>query len=108
MTTTPAANGSWLEKLGYVTLKNEGTKAAASQGFGTIKDGVRFWNPVSDGKKLAAFGKVTGIGVGVAVAGDALFRSKTADGEDRGLLARLGEFVLGTGIAAASLLRGGR
>lgn len=109
MTDVPAAGNAkpWLERLGFVTASRDGVKAAASAGWGDIKNIVGR-EGVTWGQRGVGFARVGGIGVGAAMAGDALFRGKTSDGEDRSMLARLGEFVLGTGIAATSLLRGGR
>ena len=58
------------------------------------------------GNKGMAFARGAGVAVGAAMAGDALFRGKTADGENRGALARVGQFVVGTGLAAGSLVGG--
>lgn len=88
---------SWLQKLGFETWHRDGFGAAVKHNFR--------WE---DGNKRMAFARGAGVGVGAAMAGDALFRGKTADGEDRSALARVGEFVLGSGLAVTSLARGSR
>lgn len=95
MTQTPdkPAIGAWTR---YVTHAKEGVQ--------DIKNIVG--KDVTMGQRGVGFARVGGIGVGAYVAGDALFRGKTADGEDRSALARVGQFVLGTGIAAGSLVVG--
>ncbi|MFZ4540413.1 MAG: hypothetical protein ACOYNL_01215 [Rickettsiales bacterium] len=75
-------------------------KDSAKLGVEDIKAGL------TQGKRAVAFGRVTGVTAGTAIAGHALFSGKTAEGEDRSLLARLGEFVLGTGVAVGSLVVG--
>ena len=92
--------GRWTQN--YATEKGffKTLGKSAGQGFEDIK-GI-----TKSGQRGVAFARGAGVGVGVAMAGDALFRGKTADGEDRGMLARLGEFVLGTGVAVGSLVVG--
>ncbi len=67
-------------------------------------------NMALEGKTTAQKGMVfargAGTAVGIAMAGDALFRGKTSDGEDRSGLARMGQFLVGGGIAAGSLIAG--
>lgn len=86
--------------------KQKGFVDAAKDGLSDIKKGAKFWDESSKGFKGVAFGRTVGVTAGVAMAGDALFRGKTADGEDRSALARLGQGVLGLGIAGGSLVAG--
>lgn len=79
--------------------------ANAKEGFQDIKNIVG-GEGITMKQRGVGFARVGGIGVGAYMAGDALFRSKTADGEDRSALARIGQFVLGTGVAAGSLVVG--
>jgi hypothetical protein len=70
----------------------------------TVKDNIA--GEWKTGSKGVAFGRVAGTGVGLAMAGDALFRSQNSEGEDRSALVRLGQGVLGLGVAAGSLIAG--
>lgn len=88
------------EKKGFFSAVGESSK----QGFGDIKNA--FGKDASWGARGAGFARIGGVGVGVAMAGDSLFRGKTSDGEDRSGLARVGQAVLGTGIAVGSLVVG--
>lgn len=76
----------------------------AKEGLGDMKNIVA--KEATLGQRGVGAMRVTGVGVGAYMAGDALFRGKTEDGEDRSLLARLGQFILGGGIAAGSLIVG--
>jgi hypothetical protein len=98
---TPAA-GSWVERVAGNVNSKKGWSGAMKDGLSDIGKGFK----LEKGYKAVAFGRTIGVGAGLAVAGDALFRSKDEDGNDRGALARLGEGVLGLGIAAGSLAAG--
>jgi hypothetical protein len=92
--------GRWTQN--YATEKGymKTLSKSVGQGFDDIK-GI-----TTSGSRGIAFGRIAGVTAGAAIAGDALFRGKDSDGNDRGLLARLGEFVLGTGVAVGSLVVG--
>lgn len=89
------------EKGGYLGGLKESVKLGAED----IKKGVNVFSDASKGHRVVAFGRIAGVGAGLAYAAGAL-RSQTADGEDRSALARLGQLVLGGGIAAGSLIAG--
>lgn len=101
MAETPAnTEGMWVK---YVTGQNGLFGHAKAHGIGdAVKQNFK-WEA---GNKGVVFARGAGVMAGVAIAGDALFRGKTADGEDRSALARMGEFVLGTGVAAVGLASG--
>jgi len=100
MADTPKGDGFWVN---HVTGKNGLFGRLGQDGAGkTLKQNFAW----AEGNKKVVFGRLVGTGVGLAMAGEALFNSKTADGEERSGLARVGEFVLGTGVAAGSLLAG--
>jgi hypothetical protein len=82
----------WLGKVG-----EKGWVGAARDNF----------NPKAMGNSTPmVFGRVLGTGVGVYMAGDALLRSKTSSGEDRGFVGRLLQFIVGGGVAVASAAAG--
>ena len=84
-------------------VKSQGFKGAAQAGLDDIKNIVG--KDVTMGQRGVGFARVGGVGVGLYIAKGA-FESKTADGEDRSALARIGQAVLGTGIAVGSLVAG--
>ena len=87
--------------------KIEALKGAAKQTLGEVKHGLTLGNGAKLGERGIAFARVGGVVAGGSIALGA-FKSKNADGTDRGALHRLGDLVLGTGIAAGSVLAGGR
>ncbi len=95
MADTPKVVGKWTERFA----------AASKAGLDDIKKVVG-GKEVTMGQRGIGFARVGGMGVGAYMAGDALFSGKTADGEDRSALARMGQIVLGAGIAAGSLVVG--
>ncbi len=68
----------------------------------TLKENFKF----KDGNGMYAFGRVVGTGAGAYMAYDALSRDMTDDGQERSGLVRLTEFIVGSGLAAASVLAG--
>lgn len=56
--------------------------------------------------KGVMFGHVAATGIGATILGHALFKSKTADGDDRSILFRVLEGGVGAGVAAAGALSG--
>ena len=82
----------WLGKVGQ-----QGWVGAARDNF----------NPKAMGNSSAkVFGRVGVTAVGAYMAGDALLRSKTSSGEDRGFVGRVLQFVVGGGVAAAGAVAG--
>ena len=69
---------------------------------GTLKDNFR-WEA---GNKGMACGRGAGVAAGGAIMADAMFRGKKGNGEDRGAVGRVVQFVAGGGVAAASALAG--
>ena len=94
--------GFWTRHVGG-RVATHGWGGAAKESLGEMKNA---FTSAGEGNRMKGFGRIGGVGVGVAMAGDALFRGKTSDGEDRSGLARVGEAVLGTGIAVGSLVAG--
>jgi hypothetical protein len=97
-TTTPP--GFWVNRVSGP----QGVFGRANQigTWNTVKENFKW----QEGNKPMVFGRVAGTGVGLAMAGDALFRSQNSEGEDRSALVRLGQGVLGLGVAAGSLIAG--
>lgn len=85
-------------------LQSQGVKAAFNQNFDSIKNA--FGKDVTMGQRGVGFAKVGGVGVAVVGMGDAIFRSKTKEGEDRSALVRLSEFVLSLAVGTFALLGG--
>jgi hypothetical protein len=52
------------------------------------------------------FARIGGVGVGGVMALDGILRSKTQNGEDRSMLVRLGEVVVGGGVGTVAALAG--
>lgn len=98
MTDTPAK--SWVQRVSG----HEKFADAAKAGFQDVKNIVG--KDATMGQRGVGFARVGGVGVGAYMAGDALFSSKTVDGEDRSMLARIGQFLLGGGVAVGSLIVG--
>ena len=78
-------------------------KPAASKSWEQVKDIVG--KDVELGARAKGFARVAGVGVGSYIALGAL-QSRDADGNERSGLVRIGQAVLGTGIAAGSLIVG--
>lgn len=104
MTDTPAQTTSFVDRVTGL-YKSKGLTGAAKAGFGDIKNIVG-GEGTTWAQRGVGFGRVAGVGVGVAVAGNALFNSRSADGEERSMLGRLAQFIIGGGIAAGSLIAG--
>jgi len=89
------AEGKWMHRVA-----DKGWGSAIKQGAGEMQ----FWK--AGNHKGVAFGRIAGVGAGVALAGDALFRGKTGDGEQRGFVTRVLQFGTGAAVAAGSLAAG--
>ena len=87
-------------------VKTQGFKGAAKAGWGDVKNIVGKSGEVTMGQRGVGFARVAGVGICLSIAKGA-FESKTADGEERGALGRLGQAVLGTGVAVGSMVVGG-
>jgi hypothetical protein len=92
---------NYAQQKGFFAAAGESLK----QGGGDIKNGINVFDKATEGKRLGAFGRVAGVGVGSYIALGAL-QSRDADGNERSGLVRVGQAVLGTGIAAGSLIVG--
>lgn len=104
MTDVPANSPSfWRDRIAGSYHAHGGLGGAAKAGLGDIKNIVG--KDVTLGQRGVGFARVTGVGAGLAIAAGSL-RSQTVDGEDRSMLARLGQAVLGLGVAAGSLIVG--
>lgn len=98
MTDAPKDPGFWVN---HVTGSKGVFGHLKQNSFGeTVKQ--NFAGDWKAGSKGMVFGRTVGTGVGLAMAAHA-FKGVDSNGEDRSALVRMGEFVLGTGIAAASL-----
>ena len=96
-----ATTAKWVDKVGFSRLHQQGFKAAGEHGLGEMIKAVTF----AEGKTWKGFARVGAVGAGAVIAAGAL-RSKDADGNERSGLVRVGQAVLGTGIAAAGVLGG--
>jgi hypothetical protein len=82
---------SWASKI----------QPAASKSWKQVKDVVG--KDVELGARAKGFARVATVGAGAYYAAG-VFKSKDADGNDRSALARLGNLVVGGGVAAAGVL----
>lgn len=87
--------GSWVSRV----------RGSAGKGVEQIKSGINVFDEASKGNRLAAFGRLAGVGAGAYIAAGAL-QSRDADGNERSGLVRIGQAVLGTGVAVGSLAIG--
>jgi hypothetical protein len=94
----------WTEITGRYRSE-KGFAGAAKKTFDEIGHGVSFSSTATAGERAVAFGRIGAVGVGAYIAASAL-RSKDAEGNDRSGLARIGQAVLGTGMAAGALVAG--
>lgn len=100
---TANAGNFWRDRIAGSYHAHGGLKGAAQAGLGDIKNIVGKEVPMA--QRGVGFARVGGVGIGLYIAKGAL-ESKTVDGEDRSALARIGQAVLGTGIAVGSLVAG--
>lgn len=74
---------------------------------GALKHNLNFMDAaVMENRGKVVFGRVAGVGAGVAMVADAMFRSKSGDNEARGILTRIAEGVTGLALAGGSALAG--
>ncbi len=99
--TEPTKN--WVDYIGARRAVEHGVPKAFGMGFDEIKSGINVFDKATEGKRLVAFGRVAGVGAGLAIASGAL-RSRDENGYERPLLARVGDLVIGGGIAAGSMV----
>lgn len=93
MSDTPTKGFSWAERV----------KAPAGKSWDQVK--TAFSKDAGEVGRMKGFARVGAVGLGAYIAKGAL-ESRTADGEERSGLVRVGQAVLGTGIAAAGVLAG--
>ena len=98
--TTAKPDGFWTSRI-----KAEGLGGAVKKGAEDIGKGINVFDKATEGHRGLAFARVAGTGAGLAIAAGAL-QSKDAEGNDRSALARVGQAVLGTGLAVGSLALG--
>lgn len=99
---TAATGTSWVDRVAG-NYNTKGLGGAAKDGWNDIKGTIG--KDATTAQRGVVFGRVIGVGAGLAIAKGAL-ESKTVEGEDRSALVRLGQFVLGAGVATASLVAG--
>ena len=75
-------------------------KEPASQSLTEVKSA---FSKNAEHGRMKGFARVGAVGLGAYIAKGAL-ESRTADGEERSGLVRIGQAVLGTGVAAAGVL----
>lgn len=93
MTDAPTNKFSWVKHV----------EAPAAKSWEQVKGA--FNKDAEAAVRRSGFARVGTTGVGLAMVSDALLRSKSS-GEDRSALVRMGEGVLGLGVAAAAVIAG--